>query len=220
MDLKEQYLTQDGLGSEVFRLRAEISQIHLRTREWNAAIDASALIVTDFQNYFLSEASHAFIPSAPAIISNINKLIGHFRKYRRPVIFTRHINDQANAHSMAWWWDDLIAEGSFASSISSEINAKPGETITKHQYDAFHETELESLLLRYAVRTPVICGVMTNLCCETTVRSAFVRGFRPVMPLDATAAYNRAFHMDTFRNLCFGFMPLRTTEEIIQELKP
>jgi nicotinamidase-related amidase len=61
---------------------------------------------------------------------------------------------------------------------------------------------------------------MTNLCCETTVRSAFVKGFRPVLPIDATAAYNRQFHLATFKNLSFGFTPLMTTIEVIERLRP
>ncbi len=103
--------------------------------------------------------------------------------------------------------------------LHEELNA-PGDTILiKNQYDAFYDTELESILKENNVLYLVICGVMANLCCETTVRSAFVRGFRPVLPVDATAAYNREFHLATFRNLGFGFSPLMTTGEVIDKLK-
>ena len=55
-------------------------------------------------------------------------------------------------------------------------------------------------------------GVMTNMCCETTARSAFVRGFEVIMPVDATAAYNYEFHLATFLNMSYMFAaPLNTT---------
>jgi bifunctional isochorismate lyase / aryl carrier protein len=179
---------------------------------------SSALIVTDMQNYFLSAGSHAFIPSAPAIIPNISLLISRFRENKRPIIFTRHINDAENAGSLDYWWNDLILEGKDTSLLFGDLYSEEDIIITKHQYDAFPGTRLEEILNSRKIQYPVICGVMTNLCCETTVRSAFVRGFRPVLPLDATAAYNRQFHLSTFINLSFGFSPLLTTGEVVKLL--
>lgn len=120
---------------------------------------------------------------------------------------------------MDWWWKDLIEEGSSASAIISEIDTGTDMVITKHQYDAFHGTELEALLHKHNIRFPVFCGVMTNLCCETSLRSAFVRGFQPVLPVDSTATYNRELHVATFKNLAFGFSPVMTAEEVINALK-
>ena len=47
----------------------------------------------------------------------------------------------------------------------------------KRRYDAFFNTRLEGLLRRFGVDTVIISGVMTNLCCETTARSAFIHDF-------------------------------------------
>ena len=47
-------------------------------------------------------------------------------------------------------------------------------TITsKSQYDAFHGTELDSLLRAIGVKTIIVSGVMTNLCCESTARGDY-----------------------------------------------
>ena len=219
-NLKEIYFTSKEFDPEVSLLRDEIKNLPFRIRNWDAEISKSALIVTDLQNYFLSPDSHAFIPSAPAITPKINQLIGHFRKYRRPVIFTRHINDQTNANSMAWWWNDLIGEGTWMSKLVSDLDVQNDQILVKHQYDAFYGTSLQEILKSGNIQFPVICGVMANLCCETTVRSAFVMGFRPLLPLDATAAYNRETHISTFRNLAFGFMPILTTSELIAKISP
>jgi nicotinamidase-related amidase len=103
--------------------------------------------------------------------------------------------------------------------ITDSLNADADEILTKSQYDAFYGTDLEGILTRNNVLFPVFCGVMTNLCCETTVRSAFVRGFQPVLPIDATATYNHELHISTYKNLSFGFSPALTTDEVIKALK-
>ncbi len=217
---KEKYLSSETFDKDISLIYNELDGDIRKTQRWDATIERSALIITDLQNYFLSPGSHAFIPSAPAIIFNIQKLADLFRKNNRPVILTKHVNTKENAASMAYWWNDLIPDGAPSSEISEDL-ILPGDTIvSKNQYDAFHETGLEAFLKENNVLYPVICGVMANLCCETTTRSAFVRGFRPVMPVDATAAYNREFHLATFRNLGFGFSPLMMTHEVMDKLRP
>jgi isochorismate hydrolase len=216
--LKELYFTVENFAQEVSLLQDEIASLPLRGRNWEAAISESALIVTDLQKYFLSPDSHAFIPSAPAIIPNIRMLIHLFRENQRPVIFTRHTNNLSNAGSMNWYWNDLIEEGSRMSLIAEALDPGNDRVLVKHQYDAFYNTDLEGILKSENTRFLVICGVMANLCCETTVRSAFVRGFRPVLPIDATATYHRQIHISTFRNLAFGFSPPLNTEEVCKIL--
>jgi bifunctional isochorismate lyase / aryl carrier protein len=220
LNLKETYLRSETFDDEISRLKDEISLSIHRRRQWNADLNHSALIVTDMQNYFLSPSSHAFIPSAQAIIPNIIKLINIFRENDRPLIFTKHINNKENAGSMNYWWNDLVNDDGPLAELYDDLRVSQDIILTKHQYDAFHETKLEDLLKSRQTLYPVVCGVMSNLCCETTVRTAFVKGFRPVLPLDATAAYNREFHLATFRNLAFGFSPLLTTSEVITILTP
>lgn len=219
--MKEAYLSLANLHHEVEKLISDLAVQNHRNKShiWQASIVRSALIVTDMQNYFLSPDSHAFIPPATAIIPNIQTLADFFRKNHRPVIFTKHINTSENAASMGYWWKDLVQDETPSAEIIENL-ILPGDIIlTKNQYDAFHETDLEEILKKNNVLYPVICGVMTNLCCETTTRTAFVKGFQPVLPVDATAAYNREFHIATFRNLSFGFCPLMTTNEVLDRLE-
>ena len=219
MALKEKYLSSGNLRIETANIMDELFQEVKPDREWRADISSTALLIIDLQSYFLEPDNHAFIPSADTILGNIRKLAGFFRKNHRPVIFTRHLNNDVDAGSMAYWWSDLIRENTRESELIVGIKEEGDIVVIKSQFDAFYKTELQDILLSRNVVYPVICGVMTNLCCETTARSAFVRGFRPVIPLDATAAYNREYHLASFRNLCFGFMPLLTTAEVIQTLQ-
>ena len=175
----------------------------------------AALLILDMQAYFLRDTSHAFIPSATAIIPGIQALIRVFTAHQRPVIFTRHTNIPADAGQMALWWKDLLEPDTPESGIIPELDTTSGLVLDKHQYDAFYQTELEQILHNHGVGEVVVTGVMTHLCCETTARSAFMRGFEPYFAVDGTATYTEAFHRAAILNLAHGFATPALTEEII-----
>jgi isochorismate hydrolase len=50
----------------------------------------------------------------------------------------------------------------------------------------------------------VITGVTTHLCCESTARSAFMRGFAVFLAIDATATLNRELHIASLQALAHG----------------
>jgi nicotinamidase-related amidase len=213
MPKKEKYFTTENLDDEVKGILDEIRISGGRERGFQISGNP-ALIVTDMQEYFLSPDSHAFIPSAEAIIPNIRLLINHFQEKDHPIIFTQHNNTKEDAGNMKTWWRDLISSSPLLPFSSSNKTI-----LQKSQYDAFFNTNLEDILVKKNIGTLIICGVMTNLCCETTLRSAFVRGYNAILPLDATATYKRIYHTSTFVNLSFGFCPVMTTGEILSTLK-
>ena len=119
---------------------------------------------------------------------------------------------------MSRWWRDVIERENPLSEISSALDTSSGIVIEKTQYDAFYKTDLEADLREKDVRQIVISGVMTHLCCETTARSAFMRGFDVFFLVDGTATYNEDFHRATLRNLSHGFANLVLYDEIIPSL--
>lgn len=179
----------------------------------------SALLVLDLQNYFLDPSSHAFIPSAAAILPGVNALIQAYRERQLPVVFTRHANTPYDAGMMAAWWRDLISPDSPLSQLSPELQPGEDRVLLKTQYDAFHQTELEVILRQAGVRRVLVSGVMAHLCCETTARSAFMRGLEVFFLVDGTATYNRAFHQATLLNLSHGFASLLLTGEALAALE-
>ena len=117
------------------------------------------------------------------------------------------------------WWQDLVGPADPLSAVAPQLDPRRALVLEKSQYDAFYETDLTEILAERAVRQVVICGVMANLCCETTARSAFIRGLEVFFVVDATAAYNEQFHAATLRNLAFGFAELANVDEIITALE-
>lgn len=178
----------------------------------------SALLIVDMQKYFLKDSSHAYIPSAQAIIPKIKELIKVYSTRGLPIIFTQHLNSTQNAKLLAKWWNDLITEENPLSEITDELDTSSGIVLKKTQYDAFYETALEDILRKKGVTQVVICGVMAHLCCETTARSAFVRGFEVFFTIDGTATQNEKFHLATLLNLSHGFATTVLAKEILAAL--
>ncbi len=165
----------------------------------------SALIVVDMQNYFLDPDSHAFIPSAPTVLQNIERIIELFRVKNRPVFFTRHHNSLDNPGSMTRWWRDVLGKNSYEWELVDRLTANDDEIIDKTTYDIFLGTGLEERLRNRLVSDIVIVGVHTHLCCETSARAAFTRNFSVIFPVDGTATYNPQHHQSTLLNLTHGF---------------
>ena len=174
----------------------------------------SALLILDMQRFFLDERSHAFIPSAAPIIPRIKRLADLFIYGGLPVILTRHLNTTKNAGLMDVWWRDLIDESDERSEIVPDLLLSEAVILKKTQYDAFYQTSLENILEGKGVTQLVVTGVMTHLCCETTARSAFMRGFVVFFPVDGTATYNEDYHCATLLNLSHGFAQPVLVEEL------
>src|SRR4030066_304174 len=93
------------------------------------------------------------------------------------------------------------------------------EVLPKKRYSAFYETDLDSILRSRGIQDLIISGVMTNLCCETTARDAFMKDYRVFFLIDGTATRKSELHLATLKNLGFGFAYLITCDELIQMLQ-
>lgn len=207
---RENYFNSITANEVLQRLNKEV-----RLKEHDRELSRSALLVLDMQKYFTDPVSHAFVPSTPDIIKPINGLINYYNENNRPVIMTRHINNEENAGMMKLWWRDVITDSNPLVAFNDNPGKKNIIEIIKPQYDAFYKTELESLLEKNKIDTLVLTGVMTHLCLETTARSAFVRGYKVIVPVDTTATYNYDLYYSSLRALAHGFSFITTSWELI-----
>ena len=180
-------------------------------------IQDACLLILDMQRYFLDENSHAWVPSGEVIIPGLNQAAEYFRNAGRPVIATQHINTTDNAGMMGSWWSELLLKDHPLVGIDPDLGIQPQEIIQKSQYDAFINSKLDSWLVEGGVKQVVIGGVMTHLCCETTARAAFARGFEVYFLVDGTATYNQEYHQATLLNLAHGVAVLTVISQIIVE---
>jgi bifunctional isochorismate lyase/aryl carrier protein len=216
--VKESYFTPETIESKALEMRQQVTNTR-RRRSSQFTPERSALLLLDMQFYFIDEGSHAFVPSSRGIIPGLQELARAYASKGLPIIFTRHLNTPQDAAMMAQWWSEVITPGNPSSQIVPDFDQTMGIVIVKTQYDAFYKTDLESILRGKGVAQVVICGLMTHLCCETTARSAFVRGFEVFFPIDGTATYNETYHMASLLNLGHGFATPVLLREILSAVR-
>ena len=210
------YFTTETIAQKSRAMLGDLVSFRARHADMILHPERSALLVLDMQDYFLRAESHAFIPSAPAILPNIQELIRDFYVRGLIVVFTRHVNPDVDAGMMARGWQDMIRAESPDSLIHASLDTSKGILIAKSQYDAFHNTSLEEVLRGRGVEQVVITGVHTHLCCETTARSAFVRGLEVFFCVDGTATYAEESHRASLVNLAHGCaMPVLSGEIVL-----
>jgi nicotinamidase-related amidase len=203
--------------------------IEAKTEEWLRAIrpfnkhrlrlkkHESALLVIDMQNHFLERKSYSFVCGGPAIMPGDGRLTKRFRRAGRPVIYTRHVHhpDRIDAGIMEWWWDGMCVEGSRESEVHPSLAPLKREKIVfKHRYSAFFNTDLDTVLRCCKIGDLVICGVMTNMCCESTARDAYARDYRTFFLADATGTISEEMHVASLLNLAYGFSYVTTIKDV------
>lgn len=213
--IKEQYYSVDSINQQAQIFLEQIIPMRIQHKiQINPA--TAALLVIDLQNFFVDKKSHAYVPSAKAIIPKIFKLQNYCLDNGIKVIQTRHVNTKENAKMMfKWWREDVLCISDTMSEIVSKITNSKIPQILKTQYDAFYNTELDSILKKNKIDQLIITGVMTHLCCETTARVAFTRGYEVFFSIDGTATYNSEFHLGTLKNLSHGFCVPMLVDEMI-----
>jgi len=167
-----------------------------------------ALLVVDMQNGFCHpDGSFPRIgmglDGAEAAVRNAAVAVAQARRAAIPVVFTRHLYrpgrpDEGAAlirNSPALTGVNGLAAGFWDAEVVDELGCGPEDLmVDKVRFDAFQWTSLEPLLRGLDVRELVVCGVVTNLCVETTVRSAFMRDFPVTLLADCCAAKTRRLH--------------------------
>lgn len=213
------YVTADTLAARSGAWLQHVAPYNRAQLRLNPA--QAALLVVDMQRFFLDPLSPTYTCGGTAILPGLKRLVAAFRASRRPVVYTRHVHhpNLSDAGIMGWWWEGMCLEGSPESEIVTELAPLPGEKqVFKHRYSAFYNTDLETVLRCWAIADLVVCGVMTNLCCESTARDAYFRDLRVFLPADGCGAVNEELHLASLLNLSYGFASITSVERLLAEL--
>ncbi|OCL06237.1 Isochorismatase hydrolase [Glonium stellatum] len=169
-----------------------------------------------------------FAPMTAAALPNITKLSNFFVTNSLPRIFTQHGHSREeltppfkNQLVKKWGPEGSIATGAHDWELMPAIKklvASDSPVVPKNTYDAFVNTDLEDVLKKNDVERVVICGVMTDCCCDTTGRAAFNKGFETWLVKDATGSANKTQHQRGLAAFGFAFGDVLGTEEVIERL--
>ncbi len=192
------------------------SSVASRTR---LALDPgrAALLVIDMNVYFTSPAGRSYLPMTEPVIPNLKRLLEFWRTAGAPVIFTRHGHEGDHDLGMLGrFFSDYIRVDEPEAEIISELSPYDNETvIRKKTYDAFLGTPLSSILEEKGVDQVLVTGVLTHMCCETTARSAFCRGFEVYVAVDAMASSSEERHLGSLLSMADSVAVMMSTTEIL-----
>ena len=80
----------------------------------------------------------------------------------------------------------LLIENTWDWRIVDALTPEPSDlVIRKTRYNGFHRTTLEDCLRAAGIRHLLFTGIATNVCVESTARSAFFNDFWPILIEDA-----------------------------------
>jgi nicotinamidase-related amidase len=140
-------------------------------------MEKTALILVDIQNdYFPNGRMELYEPHKAA--SNARRILDFFRSKNLPLFHIQHIFLRPDA--------PFFAPGTEGAKIHESVAPHPEETvIQKHYPNSFRDTPLLDFLHKADIENVVICGMMSHMCIDATVRAAVDYGFNCTVIEDA-----------------------------------
>ena len=147
-----------------------------------------ALLIIDVQNDYFPGGTNELVHPYEAE-QKIRELIADSRAVGRPVIYIQHFNPPD---------DYFFLEGTKGAEISDRIRPEEGDKVIVKRYpNSFLETELDAYLKSLQVDTLIVCGMMTHMCVDTTVRAAMDYGYQVKLAADACATMDLVLNGET-----------------------
>jgi len=148
-----------------------------------------ALVIVDIQNDYFPGGAHPLVgPEAAAAAAR--RVLDDYRERGEAVVHVQHV----------WDADDVsfMKPGTAGIEIHESVAPHEGEPVVRKEHpNAFLDTTLEQELRDRGVDQVVVCGMMTSMCVDATVRAAVDLGFEATVVHDACAAPDLEFAGET-----------------------
>lgn len=146
--------------------------------------DATALVVVDVQEGF-NDPSWGPRNNAGAE-ENIRSLISAWRDQGWPLVYVRHDSTEALSK---------LNPDHTGNAFQEVVSGEPDLLVVKSVHSAFYgEPDLHEWLQGNGISSVAICGIQTNVCCETTARMAGDLGYDLLFIIDAMYTFDIAPH--------------------------
>ena len=185
----------------------------------------TALLVIDVQNFFVEDGAPLGLASAREMIPALNSLVTELKEKGCLIIYTRQKHDNFDNNYKTLFPDHFKEDGkpllttdSHWFQIYPKLVNLQDHFIDKDRYTAFYQTNLELILRANNIENVVITGLATNVCCESTARDAFFRGFNVYFLSDCNVTINDEMHNATLQSIAFAFGTVLSKEEINRRL--
>ncbi len=123
-----------------------------------------ALIIIDIQNdYFKDGKNELYQPEQAAL--QAKRTLDYFRNKGLPVYHVQHINIREGA--------PFFLPDTLGAEIHASVKPQRGEKVfVKHAPNSFFDTGLADELTKKMIDHIIVCGMMSHMCIDTTVRAA------------------------------------------------
>ncbi len=164
--------------------------------------EQTAIVLLELQNDFLSPEGklHSMVEAVLRrydVVANLNSLIAGARTagatiVHTPIRFSADYREMGPApYGIMKMVKDsgALVRGTWGASIGSFIDHVDADLVIdgKSSIDAFAGTNLEYVLRARGINRVVLAGQLTNICIESTMRSAYDRGYDVIAVTDATS---------------------------------
>lgn len=199
----------------------------------------TALLVIDLQRCYLPDApptDAAGLAEWPRwapfrdrmnsiVLPNTRRLLARFRELKRDVLFARIAcltpdgRDRSLSQARPGFNNLLLPHTAEESQILSAVAPLPHEIVlTKTTDSALTGTNLRLLLHNLRVRHVVVCGIFTDQCVASTVRSLADESFDVIVCDDACAAGTDELHRHELTILNNIYCQVLATDEALDAL--
>ena len=178
------------------------------------------ILVIDMQGDFVQSASPVAVRHISGHLGKFKNFIDKARIAGIPIGYTRHCFDPKSNPVEAQLFPALsrgntLQKGTPGWNIVSELAPSAGDlVIDKTRYDAFFNTNLHTTLRSRSIDTLIITGTMTEVCCESTARSAMYLDYKVQFCSDLTFSNDQARHESTIRVIASHFGQVKTSAEL------
>lgn len=133
-----------------------------------------ALLVTDILTGIFQLDEDLYRPDA--FFANVEALIHQARLDGTSIIYIHHVGPPGSP----------FAPSAPGSAIHLRIAPQADDLIVEKSHpDAFQSSRLEALLRERGIEELMVCGFATEGCIDSTVRSAYAKGFAVILIADA-----------------------------------
>lgn len=145
-----------------------------------------ALLLIDIQKDYFPDGRME-VPSSVKASHAAQRLLDFFRVRDLPIIHIQHISTRKGATFFLPDTDGIA----FHESVLPRSNEV---VIKKHFPNSFRDTVLSEHLRTSGIKELIICGMMSQMCIDATVRAAFDKGYECTVGFDACAARDLTFN--------------------------
>lgn len=143
-----------------------------------------ALIVIDMQNDYFCSGKMELI-GINDVLEKTNRLIAFARKEKYQIYFIQHFATKENA--------SFFIPNTNGVKLNKNLDMQNDTIIVKNYPNSFRNTNLKEELDKKGINDLIMCGAMTHMCIDTTVRAGFDLGYNIILASDVCATRDLSF---------------------------